>query len=49
MSNLLNIFMTSPLHIQGLLVFYGVCVISFYSTIVYIVGTLLVHTFKKLF
>jgi hypothetical protein len=49
MTNLLNQFMTSPLHIQGLLILWSVCVVSFYSTFVYIMGTLLVNTFKKVF
>ena len=49
MTNLLNQFMTSPLHIQGLLILWSVCVVLFYSTFVYIMGTLLVNTLKKVF
>jgi hypothetical protein len=49
MTNLLNDFMVSPLHIKGLLILWGVCVVLFYSTFVYIMGTLLVSSLKKLF
>lgn len=49
MTNLLNQFMTSPLHVQGLLILWGVCVVLFYSTFVYLIGGLLVHTIKRLF
>jgi hypothetical protein len=48
MTNLLNDFMVSPLHVKGLLILWSVCVVLFYSTFLYIVGTLLVNTFKKL-
>jgi|APGre2960657444_1045066.scaffolds.fasta_scaffold01292_4 hypothetical protein len=49
MTNLLNDFMVSPLHIKGLLILWSVCVVLFYSTFVYIMGTLLVSSLKKLF
>ena len=49
MKNLLNDFMTSPLQIQGLLILWGVCVVLFYSTFLYIVGNLFFNTLKKLF
>jgi len=48
MTNLLNDFMVSPLHIKGLLILWSVCVVLFYSTFVYIMGTLLVSSLKKL-
>jgi hypothetical protein len=47
MTNLINTFMTSPLHIQGLLIFWCVCVVLFYSSIIYGVGGVLVNLFKK--
>lgn len=49
MKNLLNDFMTSPLQIQGLLILWGVCVVLFYSTFLYIVGNLIVSSVKRLF
>lgn len=49
MTNLLNDFMVSPLYIKGLLILWSVCVVLFYSTFVYIMGTLLVSSLKKLF
>lgn len=49
MTSLFNQFMTSPLHIQGLLILWSVCVVSFYSTFVYLIGGLLVSSLKKVF
>jgi len=49
MTNLLNDFMSMSTPQQGLMIFWGVCVVSFYSTFVYIMGTLLVSSLKKLF
>ena len=49
MTNLLNDFMVSPLHIKGLLILWSVCVVLFYSTFVYIIGGLLVSSLKKVF
>jgi hypothetical protein len=49
MTSLFNHFMTSPLHIQGILIFWGVCVVMFYSSIIYLIGGILVSSLKKLF
>jgi hypothetical protein len=49
MTSLFNQFMTSPLHIQGLLILWSVCVVLFYSTFVYLIGTLFINTLKKVF
>jgi hypothetical protein len=49
MTNLFNQFMTSPLHIQGLLIFWGVCVVLFYSSVAVLIGDLLYKTFKRVF
>ena len=49
MENLLNEFMTSPLHIKGLLIFWGVCVVLFYTSTMYLISQILISTFKKLF
>jgi hypothetical protein len=48
MYNLLNDFMVSPLHIKGLLILWGVCVVLFYSSFVYIMGNIFFNTLKKL-
>jgi hypothetical protein len=49
MSNLLNDFLASPLHIKGLLILWGVCVVSFYSSVVYIMGTIFFNRVKKVY
>lgn len=49
MKEMLEIFVTSPLHVKTLLIVYGSCVVLFYSTVVYGVGSFLVYNFKKLF
>jgi hypothetical protein len=49
MENLLNEFMTSPLHIKGLLIFWGVCVVLFYASTMYLIYNMVVSSLKKLF
>lgn len=49
MTNLLNSFPTLPIEQQLVLVFWCVCVVMFYSSLVYLVGGLFVNTLKKLF
>ena len=48
MKEMFEIFMTSPLHIQSVLVVWGVCVVTFYSTLVYGLGYVVVSNLKKL-
>lgn len=47
MKEMFEIFMTSSLPIQTLLVFWGLCVVTFYSTLVYGVGMVVVSNLKK--
>jgi len=47
MKEMFEIFMTSPLHIQTLLVGWGLCVVTFYSTVIYGVGMVVVSNLKK--
>jgi len=47
MKEMFEIFMTSPLHIQTVLVVWGLCVVAFYSTVVYGVGLVVVSNLKK--
>jgi len=48
MKEMFEIFMNSPLHIQTALVAWGLCVVSFYLTVAYCVGYVLVSNLKKL-
>lgn len=49
MSNLLNEFLVSPLHIQGLMILWSVCVVLFYTSTMYIIGSMFFNTLKKVF
>jgi hypothetical protein len=49
MTTLFNEFMSSPLHIQGIMIFWSVCVVLFYVSFLTIIGNLFVNTIKKIF
>jgi hypothetical protein len=47
MNELIEIFMTSPLHQQIMLVFWGICVVTFYSVVTYTIGNVMFNTLKS--
>ena len=49
MTNLINDFMSMTVLQQGLFVFWSVCVVMFYSILLYSIGGGLINSFKRLF
>ena len=48
MTNLLNDFMSMDWGVRVVFLFWGVCVVTFYSTLVYGVGIVLFNNLKRL-
>lgn len=49
METIINDFVSAPLEIKAVLVFYGVCVASFYGTLLYAASLFASHALKKVY